>query len=150
MLVVLPTTFISNPLQAQQNEGSTYLSVSAGQGFKKINLVNNTIGFCVDAADNGAISFLSRDTASNKTGTGFAITTGKGYDVYMYAAPNSSTVYWKIEDLNAGTEASGLKTLNLPATSTMLTAGVLASNAALTTVTATQLGINKIYIETDY
>jgi hypothetical protein len=32
----------------------------------------------------------------------------------------------------------------------MLTAGVLASNGALTTVTATQLGINKIYIETDY
>ena len=112
--------------------------------------LNNTMGFCVDAADNGLISFLSRDTVSNKTGTGFAITTGKGYDVYMYAAPNSSTVYWKIEDLNAGTEVSGIKTLNLPTNTTMLTAGVLASNGSLTTVTATQLGINKIYIETDY
>jgi len=112
--------------------------------------LNNTMGFCVDAADNGLISFLTRGTAATKSSTGFTITTGKGYDVYMYAAPNGSTIYWKIEDLNAGTEVSGSATLNLPTNTTMLTAGVLASNAALTTVTATQLGINKIYIETDY
>lgn len=45
IMVVLPTTFISNSLKAQQSEGSIYLSISAGQGFKKINLINNTIGF---------------------------------------------------------------------------------------------------------
>lgn len=112
--------------------------------------LNNTMGFCVDAADNGLISFLTRGTAATKASTGFTITTGKGYDVYMYAAPNGSTIYWKIEDLNAGTESSGSTTLNLPTNTTMLTTGVLASNATLTTVTATQLGINKIYIETDY
>jgi len=32
----------------------------------------------------------------------------------------------------------------------MQTAGVLASNAALTPVTSVQLGINRIYVETDY
>lgn len=112
--------------------------------------LNNTMGFCIDAADNGLISFLTRGTVATKASTGFTAVTGKGYDVYMYAAPNGSTIYWKIEDLNAGTEASGSATLNLPTNTTMLTAGVLASNAALTTVTATQLGINKIYIETDY
>jgi hypothetical protein len=41
-------------------------------------------------------------------------------------------------------------TLNLPAVTTLLTAGVLASNAAVAVVTSIQLGINRIYIETDY
>jgi hypothetical protein len=47
-------------------------------------------------------------------------------------------------------ETSGVATLNLPAATTLLTAGVLASNAAVAVVTSIQLGINRIYIETDY
>jgi hypothetical protein len=112
--------------------------------------LNNTVGFCVDAADNGAISFLTRGTAATKASTGFTITSNKGYDLYIFCAPNSSQYTWRIVDFVAGTEASGTATLNLPTNTTMLTAGVLASNAALTTVTAIHLGINKIYIETDY
>jgi len=111
---------------------------------------NNTLGFCIDAADNGAISFLSRGTAATKASTTYTAVTGKGYDVYIYCAPGSSTVYWKIEDLNAGTDVSGVATLNMPALGTMLTAGVLASNAALTPANSIQLGVNKIYIETDH
>lgn len=113
--------------------------------------LNNTCGFCIDSVDNGTISFLTRDTVSaSKSATTFTAVSGKGFDVYMYAAPNDSKIYWKIEDINLGTEVSGVATLNLPTNTTMLTAGVLASNAALTTVTSIQLGINKIYIETDY
>jgi hypothetical protein len=47
-------------------------------------------------------------------------------------------------------ETSGVATLNLPAATTLLTAGVLANNAAVAVVTSIQLGINRIYIETDY
>lgn len=112
--------------------------------------LNNTMGFAVDSTDNGAISFLTRGTAATKAATGFTITSGKGYDLYMFAPPNDSSVYWRIVDINAGTEASGTATLNLPTNTTMLTAGVLASNAALTPVTSIQLGINRIYVETDY
>ena len=111
--------------------------------------LNNTVGFCVDAADAGAISFLTRGTAATKASTGFTITSGKGYDLYIFCAPNSSQYTWRIVDINAGTEASGTATLTLPTNTTMLTAGVLASNAALTTVTSIQLGINRIYVETD-
>jgi hypothetical protein len=50
---------------------------------------------------------------------------------------------------NIGRETSGVATLNLPAVTTLL-AGVLASNAAVAVVTSIQLGINRIYIETDY
>jgi hypothetical protein len=113
--------------------------------------LNNTVGFCIDSGDNGVISFLTRGTAApTKASTGYTITTGRGYDVYIYCAPSSSEITWKIEDLNAGTEASGTATLTLPTNTTMLTAGVLASNGALTPVTSVQLGINKIYIETDF
>jgi hypothetical protein len=40
-------------------------------------------------------------------------------------------------------------TTNLPTNTTLFTAGVLASNAALTPVTSI-IGINRIYVETDY
>ncbi|TRX34946.1 hypothetical protein FNW52_12455 [Flavobacterium sp. ZT3R18] len=114
-------------------------------------LLANTIGFGVDDSDNGLISFISRDaTTLTKVSTGLTIVNNKGYDVYMYAAPNASSVSWSIKDLNTGTEVTGTATTNLPVNTTMLTAGVLASNGALTPVTSTNLGINKIYIETKY
>jgi hypothetical protein len=47
------------------------------------------------------------------------------------------------------TETSGVATLNLPAATTLLTAGIV-NNAAVAVVTSIQLGINRIYIETDY
>lgn len=112
--------------------------------------LNNTVWFCVDAADNGAISFLTRGTVATKASTGFTITSNKGYDLFIFCAPNSSQYTWRIVDFVAWTEASGTATANLPTNTTLLTAWVLASNAALTTVTAIQLGVNKIYIETDY
>lgn len=112
--------------------------------------LNNTVGFCIDAADNGAISFLTRGTAATKASTGLTAVTGKGYDVAFYVPANGTSYDWFIEDLNTGTTASGNATANLPTSTTLLTAGVLASNAALTTVTAIQLGVNKIYVETDY
>ena len=112
--------------------------------------LNNTVGFCVDAADNGAISFLTRGTAATKAATGYTIVTGKGYDLYMFCAPNANTIGWRIVDINAGTEVSGIASANLPANAVTLTVGALASNAALTTVNAIQLSITRIYMETEY
>ncbi len=112
--------------------------------------LNNTVGFCVDAADNGAISFLTRGAAATKAATGLTITSNKGYDAFIFCAPNSSEISWRIIDIVTGTEAAGTATLNLPANTTMLTPGILASNAALTPVTSIHLGVNRIYVETDY
>jgi hypothetical protein len=67
----------------------------------------------------------------------------------MFCPPNSTTVSWRIVEINTGAETSGVATLNLPGYNTA-TAGVLASNAAVAVVTSIQLGINRIYIETDY
>ena len=112
--------------------------------------LNNTVGFCVDAGDAGAISFLTRGWSATKAATGFTFASNTGFDLYIFCAPNSSQYTWRIVNITAGTEASGTATLNLPTNTTMLTAGVLASNAALTTGTTVQLGVNRIYVETDY
>jgi hypothetical protein len=66
---------------------------------------------------------------------------------FIFCPPNSTTVSWRIVEINTGAETSGVATLNLPAATTLLTAGVLASNA-VAVVTSIQLGINRIYIET--
>lgn len=113
-------------------------------------LLNNTMGFCVDDTDNGAISFLTRGTVATKASTGLTVVSGKGYDIYIFCKSNDTNVYYRIVDINSGIEFSGVATANLPTNTTMLTAGVLASNAALTTVTAIQLAVNKIYVATDY
>lgn len=113
--------------------------------------LNNTVGFAVDSGDNGAISFLTRDTtAATKAPTGLTITSGKGYKACFYAAPNSSSISWWIKDINTGTEASGTATNNLPTNTTFLTVGVLASNGALTPANSTQLGVNQITVQSDY
>lgn len=111
----------------------------------------NTIGFAVDDIDNGLISFICRDTSTlTKVSTGLTIVNNKGYDIYMYAEPNASSVSWGIKDLNTGTEITGVATTSLPVNTTMLTTGVLASNGGLTPAISTNLGVNKIYVETKY
>jgi hypothetical protein len=42
----------------------------------------------------------------------------KGFDFYMFC-PNSTTVSWRIVEINTGTETSGVATLNLPAATTL-------------------------------
>jgi hypothetical protein len=111
----------------------------------------NTCGFMVDAADNGLIYFGTHSAgAVTKVSTGFTIASNSGYDMYIFAKPNGTDIGWRIVDINSGSEASGTATTNLPANNSLMSVGVMAGNAALTTVTAINLGVNRIYVETDY
>ena len=111
---------------------------------------NQTVGFCVDAADNGAISFLTRASAATKASTGYTITSNKGYELYLYCPPNGTSITWEIVDINAGTSATGTATLNLPTNTTLMAPLAMAGNAALTPATSISFGIAKIYCESDY
>jgi hypothetical protein len=112
---------------------------------------NNTAGFCIDSGDAGAISFLTRDTATaTKQATGFTAATDKLYDVFIYNPPNSGTFSYTIIDIVAGTEYSNSATLTPPTAGAVLTANVLASNAALTPVTSISLAVMRILIQTIY
>jgi hypothetical protein len=114
-------------------------------------LSNNTVGFAIDDTDGNAIQFISRNsTATTKVNTGLTAASNKGYDIFIFCEPNGTSIGWKIKEINnGGIEASGTVNTNLPM-SQLLAANVLASNAALTAVNAIQLGVNKIYIETNY
>jgi len=69
----------------------------------------------------------------------------------MYAKPNDSTIYFRLDDINAGTTLiDSSKTTNLPTNTAFLGPQVTMSNGtANTTVTTTAIGIAKIYIESD-
>lgn len=114
-------------------------------------LYQNTIWFIIEDGDAGAISFMTRQTGTiTKVATWLTAVTNKWYDFYLFAAPNSATISWRIVDINTWAEASWVQTTNTPTINTMLRPHVLASNAALTTVASVRIGINRIYIETDY
>jgi hypothetical protein len=114
----------------------------------------NILGFGMDAADS-VFTFMHNDGAGTATKvaiTGIANTaSGDGFDAYIFCRPNDSEVYYRLVDINTQTEiVSSSVNANMPVNTTGLTAGALASNAALTTATATHIGVNRIYIETDY
>jgi hypothetical protein len=66
------------------------------------------------------ISFIQR-LASTKVSTGFTIVSNKGYDVYIFCAPNSNQIEWRILDINTNVEVSGIVTTNLPTNTTLFT-----------------------------
>lgn len=114
----------------------------------------NILGFGIDAG-NTAITFMHNDASGTATkdtiATQPALATNNGYDAYIFAKPNDNTVYYRLVDINTQTELVNSSTsTDLPANTVGLTVGALASNAALTTVNATMLGVNRMYVETDF
>jgi hypothetical protein len=112
--------------------------------------VNNTVGFCIDAADNGAISFLTRGTVATKAATGQTVATTTGFEAFIFCPPNSASIKYRLVNINTGVVVTGEATLNLPAQTTLMMASCAASNAALTTANATQIECAKIYISQDF
>ena len=114
--------------------------------------VGHSAGFGVDAADNGLISFITRNgTTVTKTSTGRTITSNQSYDFFIYAPPAQTTnVFWMIFDHLAQVVASGTATANLPASNQAMMANFSASNAALTPVDSVQVEVNRIYLSSDF
>ncbi len=74
----------------------------------------------------------------------------QGYDMYIFAKPADTTVYYRLVDINTGLEiVSSSVTTDLPINSTNMAVFALMSNGANTAVNSAQIGVNRIYIETD-
>jgi hypothetical protein len=113
----------------------------------------HTCGFGIDSTDNGVVYFMTNNgtTTTRQIVSGLpAIITNNAYDMYIYCAPGGQTIYWKIELLGTSTEISGSQTLTLPGASNMMRPYALMSNAALTGANTVKIGVNKIYIESDF
>ena len=116
------------------------------------------IGLWHDTTDGAnVINLLTKDgTTSTKNAlTGSPSTpyaTGQGYDFYMFAKPNDSVIYYRLDNLNTGDILvdSSVST-TLPANTTFMGAVVGMSNGTANIVASTVgIGVNRIYIESDH
>ena len=97
------------------------------------------------------VRFLPKSAqAPTAAAAGFTIANNAGFDCYMFCSPNGANITWRIVNLLTGAEATGVATLTLPRNTIFGMPGVMGSNAALTAATATQVGVNRIYCESDY
>lgn len=116
------------------------------------------IGLWHDTTDGAnVINMYSKDgTTGGKVALAGSPTTpyatGQGYDFYMFAKPNDSEVFYRLDNLNTGAILSeGSLTANLPLNSTFMGPVVGMSNGtANTTASTVGIGVNRIYIESDH
>lgn len=113
----------------------------------------NILGMGWDAADTNA-QFMCNDGSGTATkvdlGGSFAVPTTNYptvYELCMFVAPNTSTVYWEVRDLATGAVATGTATTDLPSNTTFLNPWAYCSVGGTSSV----IGITLfgLYIETD-
>lgn len=114
----------------------------------------NTLGFGVDAADS-AISFIHNDgsgTAPKEPIAGQpALASNNVYDVYIFCKPNDTTVYFRLDDINAqSTIIDSFVTSELPVNTTMLCAQCAIGSGSNAGAAVAAIGLNRLYIESDY
>lgn len=115
------------------------------------------IGLWHDTTDGAnVINLLTKDgaTATKNTLNGSPSTpysTGQGYDFYMFAKPNDSVIYYRLDNLNTGAILSeGSISTTIPAATTFMGPVVGMSNGTANIVASTVgIGVNRIYIESD-
>lgn len=117
------------------------------------NTLLNTCGFLIDAADT-AITFASNDGTGTATKTAIAgqpaLASNQGYDAYIFMPPNSSTIYYRLDNINTGANiVDSSVSADLPVANTMMSAAAVMGNAANTPVNSAGIDISDIYIETD-
>ena len=118
-------------------------------------VANNTCGLWHDTTDGSNLYFVTRDASTTHKGTAIPGTTwaaGQGYDFYMFAKPNDSTIYYRLDDVNAGTTLiDSSETNNLPVNTVFLGPQVEMSNGASDiTANTVAIDINRIYVESDH
>ena len=112
--------------------------------------LDNTVGFAVDDDDSGQIHFLTRDTTATKEPTGLFLSNNQGFNFSIECEPGGSSYSWSITAINTGVTSSGVATLTLPVQDTLLAPRFLGGNAANASTTIAQIGLSRIYIESNY
>lgn len=98
------------------------------------------------------LKFATRN-GTTATTTNITLTTalaaGQAFDFYMYAPPNSTTLYYRLDDINAGTTLTDTSTTaTLPTSTAFMGPQVTMSNGTANTAGGvTAIGIQEIYVE---
>lgn len=130
-------------------------AASAGIVAGEPSATNDSIGIGYDAADasTGNWQLITRSTtAGTKTdlGTSAARNTTDIFDVYLFAPPNASSITVRVVNLSTGAVVldDSVVSTNLPTATAFLRAHAMCGPAASST--ATQLELNRMYLESDY
>ena len=111
----------------------------------------NFFGVGYDSADVN-IQFMTNAAATTtKTDLGITVPTvdrTSMYELAMFCAPNSATLYYTFTDLTSGTAVSGTVTTNLPAVNTLLAPRGYSSAGGTSSVIG--IALSSLYLETDY
>lgn len=113
------------------------------------NTWNNTIGIEKGTADTIWQVVQRNGTTATRTSTTCTVTAGQILDLYMFAAPNGSSVTVRLTDANTGTvyvDNVAFST-TLPVNTTFLY--MQAHTQSVTGTTAKLFALNKMYLETD-
>jgi len=118
-------------------------------------VANNSCGLWHDTTDGNNLYFMTRDGTTTHKGSAIPSTNfaaGQGYDFYMFARPNDSVIYYRLDDINAGTTLiDSSESNNLPTNTVFLGPQVEISNGTTdVTVTTVAIDINRIYVESDH
>lgn len=111
----------------------------------------NTCGFSRRHTDTGAQDtnwqFLTRAGGSpTLADTGMPFVVDHVYDMYIYCKPLGTTVYWRIDDLTAGTSVEGNTSSTLPIATTLMRGGVQVWSAD---AVVRNCRLSRIYTESD-
>lgn len=115
----------------------------------------NLLGFGVGSADTD-ITFMHNDgsgTATKDTIAGQpALASNNVYDAFIFCKPNDSTVYYRLDDVSAGTTIIDSSTSSdLPVATTMLIPTcAIGSGPTNSGAGVAAIGLNRMYIETDF
>jgi hypothetical protein len=117
-------------------------------------VAGDVVGLWHDTTDAAtAFSVVTRDnTTTNKAAIALsnAIAAGNAYDFTMYCAPNDSTIYYRLDDLNNGVSYESSTATNLPRNTIFMGPQVEMSNGTANIVsTTTAIGVARIYVESD-
>lgn len=138
------------------NGGQTFVGLTASTGALAgdPSALVNILGMGYDAADSsgGNWFFLRNDGTGTATkvdlGSSCVRNTTHGYDLIMFAAPNSSTVYVKVTNIHDGSVCLDTNyTSDVPAVNTGLAFKAEVRNGAQ--AAAANLEVAKVYIESD-
>jgi len=120
-------------------------------------VLNNTCGLWHDTTDPssgaGAFNFVTRNAATTTKQSitlANAIVAGNSYDFYMFAAPNGSTINWRLDDIVNNVSYTGSTSTTLPVNTVFMGPQCAMSNGtANVTVTTSAIGIASVYTESD-
>lgn len=113
-------------LDDQNGPGSVnYLTNTTAKRVMLVQAYTATAGGAVPAATNWKISECD-GTTNTLTDTGIAVTHGNLIELILYCTPNG-TIQWTVNDITAGTTASGSCTTTPPATTVFMAPAIHAS-----------------------